>query len=285
MESIVNELIREGIIENDVEEFESLKGGTSSKIGYLKLRNGQKFIIKSNAPKVIEAESYFLNVYQDVSLFPSLIFVDPAFRYIVYTYIEGEYDGHFDKKYALKVLVKKVINCYNPAEIQGMWGLMEEPVTSWGNYLLGEIEVASERLNSVLGKEDCQFIRSLVVKSNRNVIDYPFLLHGDCGVHNFIWKNEQLCGVIDPTPIVGTPIYDLVFAFCSSPMDLSKETIIEAAKDMKFPIAEEKLVEEVMIGLYIRISRCVIYHPKDLPKYLKAWYEWKEIFKENGGTV
>ncbi|MGV3467427.1 MAG: aminoglycoside phosphotransferase family protein [Heyndrickxia sp.] len=281
MESIVKELIQEGIIENKVLEFKPLKGGTSSQIGYLKLGDGQELIVKLNAPKVIEAESYFLNAYQDISLFPRLIYTDPAFRYIVYTYIEGESNGVFKRKEALKLLVQKVINYYKPAELQGIWGLMEEPVTSWAEYLLDEIEVAGDRLKSILSKEDYQLIKSLIMNSNRNVLDSPYLLHGDCGVHNFLLKDGQFSGVIDPTPIIGLPIYDLVFAFCSSPIDLSMETISQAAKELRFSIAEDKLVEEVMIGLYIRISRCVIHHPEDLPMYLSAWDEWKD--KLDGG--
>jgi len=53
----------------------------------------------------------------------------------------------------------------------------------------------------------------------------PFLLHGDCGVHNFIFNDNQLSGVIDPSPITGDPLYDFIYAFCSSPDELSKETI------------------------------------------------------------
>jgi len=284
MEPIIKELIKKGIIEKNVLDFRLFNGGTSSQIGYLQMENGEKIVVKSNTPKVIEAEIYLLNYYQDVSLFPGIIYADPAFRYILYTYMEGEMYVDFQRKAILKDLVQKVINHYKPAEIHNIWGLMEEPVGSWQDFLLAEVEVAGERLSSILSKEDYRLIISFVMSSNRNGLDTPYLLHGDCGVHNFLFENSHLSGVIDPTPIIGMPIYDLVFAFCSSPIDLSWETITEAAQELKFPIVEENLIEEVIIGLYIRISRCVAHHPNDLPMYLKAWGEWKEILKRKGGT-
>lgn len=284
VESIIKELIKKGIIDKNVLDFKLFNGGTSSQIGCLRMEDGKKIVVKSNVPKVLEAEIYFLNFYQDVSLFPKIIYADPAFKYILYTYVEGEMSGDFQRKDALKDLVHKVINHYKPAETHNIWGLMEEPVSSWQDFLSAEVEVAVERLSAILSKEDYRLIKSFVMNSNRNELDTPYLLHGDCGVHNFLFKNSNLIGVIDPNPIIGMPIYDLVFAFCSSPIDLSWETITEAAEELKFPIMEENLIKEVMIGLYIRISRCVAYHPNDLPMYLKAWSEWKEIFKRKGGT-
>lgn len=284
MESIIKELNKKRIIDKNVLDDKTFEGGTSSQIGFLQMENGDKVVVKSNTPKVVEAEIYFLNFYQDISLFPRIIYADPTFRYILYTYVEGEMYADFQRKDVLKVLVQKVINHYKPAETHNIWGMMEEPVGSWQEFLLAEVEVAGESLSSVLSKEDYRLVKSFVMNSNRNVLDTPYLLHGDCGVHNFLFENGCLSGVIDPTPIIGMPIYELVFAFCSSPHDLSLETITEAAQDLKFPITDEELIEEVVIGLYIRISRCVAHHPLDLPMYLKAWNEWKEVSKRKGGT-
>jgi hypothetical protein len=285
MESILKQLIDRGIIENNVVEYKSLHGGTSSQLRVICMGNGQKFVVKSNDRNVIEAESDFLTFYQDIQLFPKLIYTDPTFKYIVYTYVEGETNSPFRQKANhLEILVQKVINHYKPASISYMWGYLEAPVHSWHDFLLSEVKVAGERLHSILSHEDYQLVMSLI-NSNRNEYDTPYLLHGDCGIHNFLFENGNLSGVIDPTPILGKPIYDLIYAFCSSPDELKKETIMLAAKALNnAAISEELLCEEVIIGLYIRLSRCAQHHPDDLPEYLKAWNEWKGIYKGNGGN-
>ncbi len=104
-------------------------------------------------------------------------------------------------------------------------------------------------------------------------------MHGDCGVHNFIFNDGELFGVIDPIPVIGDPIYDLIYAFCSSPDDLTKETIDSAVSQLM--IKKEKnipfLYEEVIIGLYLRLGTCIKHHPHDFEEYLKAWYYWKDL--------
>nr|WP_239587430.1 phosphotransferase [Bacillus pakistanensis] len=60
-----------------------------------------------------------------------------------------------------------------------------------------------------------KLVQRLAESSNRIPSKGPFLLHGDCGVHNFVFKGGSLSGVIDPTPVLGEPLYDLLYAFCS----------------------------------------------------------------------
>ena len=88
--------------------------------------------------------------------------------------------------------------------------------------------------------------------------------------------------MIDPTPVFGEPLYDLIYAFCSSPDDLTKETINSAASHLiiKGNKSEQLLYEEVLIGLYLRLATCIRHHPNDLEDYLKAWNYWKNIIKD-----
>ncbi|MGQ0440744.1 aminoglycoside phosphotransferase family protein, partial [Bacillus sp. B-TM1] len=81
-------------------------------------------------------------------------------------------------------------------------------------------------------------------------------------------------GVIDPLPVLGDPIYDLIYAFCSTPEDVTKETIHYAMKQCVFHKKESDLYEEIVIGLYLRIDTCLRHHPKDLEDYLAAWRYW-----------
>ena len=104
------------------------------------------------------------------------------------------------------------------------------------------------------------------------------MLHGDCGVHNFVYDQNVLKGVIDPSPIVGPVLYDFIYAFCSSPDDLSLETLISTVTLLNHvSIERSRLIEEVIIQLYCRIGICLKHHPHDLADYLKAWDYWKVL--------
>ncbi|HDR6955064.1 MULTISPECIES: aminoglycoside phosphotransferase family protein [Bacillus cereus group] len=92
--------------------------------------------------------------------------------------------------------------------------------------------------------------------------------------HNFIFQENKLHGVIDPLPVLGDSIYDLIYAFCSTPEDLTKETIGYAMKQCVFHKNDRDLYEEIVIGLYLRIDTCLRHHPKDLEDYLAAWRYW-----------
>jgi hypothetical protein len=162
------------------------------------------------------------------------------------------------------------------------WGWTDELTDSWRGFLLNEIIEANRILDSHLEKDEFTFVLNLLESPKRNSLDRePFLLHGDCGVHNFIFNDGQLRGVIDPTPVIGDPLYDLIYAFCSSPDDLTKETINSAVSHLivKVDKINSILYEEVIIGLYLRLRTCIKHHPNDFEEYLKAWYYWKDIIK------
>ena len=139
-----------------------------------------------------------------------------------------------------------------------------------------EILEANKIIGSQLSRNDFNLIQNLVKKNGNDHI--PFLLHGDCGVHNFIFNNGRLTGVIDPTPVIGDPIYDLIYAFCSSPDDLTKATLDTAASQLVVINRNiSNLYEQLLIGLFLRIGSCVKHHPDDIGAYLKAWEYWKRI--------
>ncbi|MNN65945.1 hypothetical protein D3C81_1814890 [compost metagenome] len=108
-----------------------------------------------------------------------------------------------------------------------------------------------------------------------------YLLHGDTGVHNFVYNNSTLIGVIDPSPMVGPIIYDFLYAFCSSPDDINTETLFTAYDFLEQGnVDKSRLVEEVIIQLYCRIGLSVKHHPNDLTEYTKAWEYWKQLCKK-----
>jgi fructosamine-3-kinase len=281
IQKIIIELIHNNIIHSEPKEYEELKGGTVSKL-YLFNIDSNKCVVKLNEPQVIESEAFFLKYYKETHLLPRLLFVEPSYRYIVYSFIDGSTNFvRKNKKMMLKTLVKGLLNNYKPAPKDIGWGWVDQPIDSWQSFLLNEIVEARKIIDSRLDNADYHFVCNLV-KKNR-VDSKPFLLHGDCGVHNFIFNGRQLSGVIDPTPVIGDPLYDLNYAFVSSPDDLTKETIESGVRHLtaKRDMNHSDLYEQVIICLYLRLGTCIKHHPNDFEEYLKAWYYWKDVIKNS----
>ncbi|ENQ3080638.1 phosphotransferase [Bacillus cereus] len=183
-----------------------------------------------------------------------------------------------DKRSILTFLSSRVLNSYHPMRDENKWGWIDDPESSWGLFLHTRVTEAHETIQSHLNSEDHQLIHNIVTnRLKRKNSDTPYLIHGDFGFHNFLFSDEQLVGVIDPTPIVGPPIYDLVYAFCSTPSDLELHVIHPAVSLLNNwqPQNEIDLFEEILLGLYCRIATSIRHHPEDLPQYIAGWDRWK----------
>ncbi|WP_216700991.1 aminoglycoside phosphotransferase family protein [Priestia filamentosa] len=283
IQKVVTKLIKQKIINPNIKVCEELNGGTVSTLYLLTSEDGTKYVIKANDPQIIKTEVYFLNFYKENDLLPNLLFMDPSHHYIVYSFLSGSSDyTEKNKKEILKALVKQLINNYKAVPSKDGWGWADELSNSWQGFLLNEITIAKEILDSYLGEEEFNFILKLVKSEKRNILSKEsFLLHGDCGIHNFIFDDGKLKGVIDPTPVIGNPLYDLIYAFCSSPDDLTKETLDSVVSHLTINNSRihEVLYEELLIGLYLRLKSCIKHHPDDFNNYIKAWFYWKDILK------
>lgn len=226
---------------------------------------------------------YFLDFYKKLNLLPNLLFVEQSYNYIVYSFISGTTNFTVkNKQEMLKTLVDEVINNYKTVPKDIGFGYTDELTDSWESFLLNEIIEINKLLKPHLAGDEYNFVLNVLENlKNQDTEREKYLLHGDCGVHNFIYNDGELRGVIDPTPIIGYPLYDLIYAFCSSPNDLTKETIDSAVSHLV--IKGEKntstLYDEVIIGLYLRLGACIKHHPYDFEKYLNAWYFWKKLSK------
>lgn len=257
----------------------TLTGGTSSQIYLLSRGTGTDFIVKLNEAKVIYAEAEFLAAYQQLVLLPQLVFVDPSNKFMVYTYLPGSAgDSDGSKKEILCTLAAELLNQYQPSFSEG-WGRQDALVDSWEKFLSEEVQEATQILAPFLKKQNFSIPAPLPLHRDRNkVARKPYLVHGDCGVHNFIFKEGRLVGVIDPTPVFGFPHYDLIYAFFSTPAELTKEVLDSAITVLSTDVpARKQLYEEVLIVLYQRLGICVKHHPVDFPAYLEAWNYWREI--------
>ncbi|MGH1284186.1 phosphotransferase [Bacillus toyonensis] len=269
---IAKQLVNEKVILHYPKNMKGLNGGTTSTIYLL----DEQYVVKLNESDVIREEAYFLQFYKKNDAFPKLLYKDPLSRYIVYSFLEGTTSCKSDhKRSILCKLVKDVINKYEKVPKVSGLGWKDSPVQSWNEFLTVNVMEAHENVRSYISDEECRLVFKLANSPNRGAgIDEPFLLHGDFGFHNFIFQENRLQGVIDPLPVLGDPIYDLIYAFCSTPEDLTKEAIDYVMKQSVFHREDRNLYEEIVIGLFLRIDTCLRHHPKDLEDYLAAWRYW-----------
>ncbi|MDB5052721.1 MAG: hypothetical protein JWM44_771, partial [Bacilli bacterium] len=229
--------------------------------------------------QIILAEQ-FLHTYRHITLLPKILYTDPAKAFIVYSYITGT--THYNRGLKinwLTILVKELFNHYEKYLQIDKWGRLESPIQSWREWNDRGLEGALNNVGSFLPIEDYYKVKSLVENiSKREGHEARFLLHGDTGVHNFVFHELSLIGVIDPSPMIGPVLYDFTYAFCSSPDDLNLETLIATFSLLNHePMERSRLIEEVIFQLYCRIGICVKVHPHDLEGYLKAWEYWKVL--------
>lgn len=272
-------LQEKNILKKSAVKWNALSGGTISQV-YLVEGPNLALVIKVNESNIVKQEVNYLSVYNHLDLLPKVIYHDSAHRFIVYSYIKGNVGVRDIKKsMLLELLVKNVVNHYQPLNNHTGWGFASDLSHSWSEFLKVRFDESLPYIQNHLANEDSKLIESLIKQSNRVINGQaPYLLHGDFGVHNFISHQGELTGVIDPTPVIGYPLYDLVYAFCSSPYELTEEVIINATTLLNVGVTNQRLLmEEVMIGLFYRIATCVKHHPEDLPQYLKWWEYWKKI--------
>jgi hypothetical protein len=272
---ILNELHETGVLESHMRNLKPLTGGTSSKVVVVMDGTKPRYVIKQNDPAVVEAEAEFLHTYVQVEKLSRLVYVDPLHRYLVYTFRSGltQYHGR-NKSDLLLRLATEVISHYKPFGEERRYGYPDHPFVEWRDFLLHRTKESEKIIQDVLPPEDHRFVHTLVAGSPQRNIKY--LLHGDCGVHNFVFaENGTLTGIIDPDPVVGEPLYDLIYAFCSSPDRLIVDTILPALEKLGPEMTGEyELNREVLQGLYFRIATCIRHHPGDLDQYTEAWTYW-----------
>ncbi|MFJ7932154.1 hypothetical protein [Peribacillus sp. NPDC096448] len=277
---IIYSLVNQGIIKNDDIDLTKLKSGTTNGILYT-LHNNEipKYVIKIDQPKLIAITEDFLLTYKDVNLLPNVLYTDEKKEFIVYSYIFGE--THFNRGSKLEwmsILIKELLNKYKKVN-KDNWGRVNGiHRNSWADFNLSSLEFAKEDIGDLLPSEDHKKVELLVNKlKTYEHQEEKYYLHGDAGVHNFVYKGNKLNGVIDPSPLIGPKIYDFTYAFCSSPDNLNLRTLLSSFSllTQDVPFNTERLLDEVLFQLYTRIGVCIRVHPHDLSGYLKAWKEWR----------
>lgn len=275
--SILKDLHEKGILVSTSKIASKMNGTTDGLVYTLAVNEEPKYVLKLDSPENISLVESLHLTYRDSPLLPRLHYTDPAKTFIVYSYIPGTTHYHCGSKINwLSLLVKELLNHYIIYEQTDKWGRLVHQRDSWREFNERSVEGARGNLGDLLPAEDYYKVKTLIESTFR--VNERYLLHGDTGVHNFVFHDSTLTGVIDPSPIAGPVIYDFTYAFCSSPDDLNLETLFAAFELLNHQtIDKSRLIEEVTLQLYCRIGICAKVHPHDLESYLQAWDYWRDL--------
>ncbi|MEW9701868.1 hypothetical protein [Paenibacillus sp. SI8] len=280
----VNKLFQYHHINDEIISYQRLSGTTTGFVLRLESKHGVKYILKFDTPNLVQLVEQMLNTYKSSILLPKVLITAEDSTYFAYTFIDGTTQfNRGPKKNWMKILVKDLINKYIEYKDTSIWGRIEYPQETWKEFNEISIEEARINLRGVLSIEDYNYVK---LKANKLFNNYSeqgkkYLLHGDTGVHNFVYNDSTLIGVIDPSPMVGPIIYDFLYAFCSSPDDIDTVTLFAASDLLEQGYVEKsRLIEEVLIHLYCRVGLSVRHHPNDLAEYIQAWGHWKQLCKQ-----
>lgn len=275
--SIVQHLIQRDIIDPASTLNHKMNGTTDGWVYTLTVNKESTYVLKLDDPVNILLTEQFYTTYQDNLLLPKLYYTASDKKFMVYAYIKGT--THYNRGSKIKwlsLLVTELLNGYQKDTHTAQWGGLADPCNSWLEFNLRGLKGAQRNIGNLLPVEDYDKVHSLIERISK--VEQKYLLHGDTGVHNFVFSDSVLTGIIDPSPVFGPMIYDFAYAFCSSPDDLNLETLFTAFDLLhNQSIEKSRLIEEVALQLYCRIGICAKVHPHDLKDYLKAWDYWKVL--------
>ncbi|MGG4146802.1 phosphotransferase [Paenibacillus algorifonticola] len=283
IQDIIEALIEKEILDSATKAANKMNGTTDGLVFMLAVHDEPKYVLKQDNAESLAVVEHFHQRYVDNTLLPTLLYTDPAKTFIVYTYTPGT--THYNrgsKSHWMSLLVTELLNAYtlwqpNSLDEHGeKWGRIGMLRDSWQAFNERSFEGARYDLRELLPLEDHQKVESLLAPIS--IVDKKYLLHGDTGVHNLVFHNAALVGVIDPSPMIGPIMYDFTYAFCSSPDDLNLETLFAAYEWLNHkPMDKTRVIQEVIFQLYCRIAICSRIHPHDWDDYMKAWTYWRKL--------
>ncbi|TDQ41057.1 phosphotransferase family protein [Aureibacillus halotolerans] len=274
IEKILDHLRTSLIVPANCSEVTTLTGGTESSV-YAIGSSAQPYayVLKRNANHHSETE--FLRQYEDITLFPNVVYETDD--YYVYEFLSGT-TGASPSGYKatwLRKLVLQVINAYAQQVETSSVHWREAPATAAQWQQEARTVIASRFTDA-----EHAIARDLLYTRSKSIEHaHTYLLHGDLGVHNMVFEDTEMVGVIDPIPCVGRPLYDVLYAFFSSPDDLTLDVLQQAVTVMKHPYrgTQQHFAGEAVLALYQRMATCLIHHPDDFPAYQLAWTYWTEL--------
>ena len=239
--------------------------GTYSKVILL---NDMYIIKQSNVP-ALKAEVEFLKLNND-KVFQQIIYIEPNYEFVIYNFIPGDVTKKVDDIPDYLNNIVSVTTNYKTYS-SDYFGYLNEEVSSWSEFLKSEIDYSLKNLK--IYENYSNIIDVNILYEYADKLDaYPFnkkLLHGDFGCHNFIKSNGKFVGIIDPMPVIGDYLYDLLYAIVSNVQVVSSITFEDIIKLVDEP--KEKVFYLLLIVLYSRIYRCLKYNSSYIDVYIKFW--------------
>lgn len=244
-------------------KYEHHKYFTDGAFSHVILLN-DKYLIKRSNPIAIKSEIQFLLLNPSPKM-QKVIYYDPCYRFAVYEFIDGNIMKKVTDINDFLTNIANITKNYKHFEHYG-YGYLYEEVETWSQFLKDEVNHSSENLTKYIPDN------SIVMNQIEILNNYPFekkLIHGDFGTHNFLEVNGKFAGVIDPMPVVGDALYDLLFAIVSNASVVPNITLDKIYSITSKPLKKVKAM--LIIVLYCRISRCLKHHKQDIDIYMAFW--------------
>ena len=223
----------------------------------------EKYLIKISDERTIREQTEFLTKNTN-SVFQPYYCSDDEIGYECLGFLEGvHYKEAPIDAYAAAEQIAEIVKNYAEYPCDN-YGFMNDMKPTWYDFLLDEIEYASQRIPD-LPKDRVM----AALEKMRDAKPEQRMLHGDFGTHNFLVKDGQI-RVIDPMPVVGDKLYDFYFAILSNIgifPELGLDYIFSYFDEYERDYKEALLT----IALYVRTSRAAAYDAKNLDRYVEMY--------------
>lgn len=134
IQAIVDTLQDLGVIEQNSQVNEEMKGTTDGLVYILTVNKEAKYVLKVDRPQSISCAELLLATYPGSSLLPKLLYTDPYGNFILYTYTAGT--THYKRGAKIDWLTGIVTGLLNHYETSSapQWGRLEMPRDSWAEF-------------------------------------------------------------------------------------------------------------------------------------------------------
>lgn len=269
IKGIIRVLISNNIVKN-ICNYDQLAGEHKNKIWLIEKEDNKKIIVKISDEISIDNEVKFLDFYKEIEVFPNVIYHNSKKRLLCYEYIQGDIKLNIDSMELLRDIIL-ITKAYKICDSDG-YGYLKK-LGDYRQFFMNSIFQSSKRIKTLIDYQDYMMVKhkiELITSEERHIDKY--LLHGDFGINNCVFRNKKLVGVVNSASIVGEPIYDVIYALCSNIRFLSSigvDNIYLALSDLGY--SKDVINAYLIVVLYIRIGTCIKYDSYDLQDYLKFW--------------
>ena len=220
-----------------------------------------KYLIKRVGKEEYFNLKEFYKLYNG-NYFQNVIYSNDNLCYYCFDFINGKKINKVNNLNPDNIIdtIYEITNSYKPYNKE-FYGYLEYPYKIPYEFLKSEIDYAKEKMIPI----KCDKVYDALNKIKK--YDIPkYLLHGDFGVHNFIFQENNF-KVIDPMPLVFDPLYDFYFASLSSSFLFMNLEKILSYYDRPFEYKKYLF----LIVFYIRMSRSYMYDKEHFEDYVKIY--------------